>query len=372
MRKAKVFNSHGCTTAIHNALIDQVMPGISGNAWKLLCLIVRQTDGWNRAEVGLSYRDLIAGMGVSSRGTVAAAVEELKPFGLLKIAPGGKWEETRYSLDLGAIVDWQPVNFNGSPVTKIGTGDSEASGTEIGTGDEALPVTKIGTDSPVTKIVPVPEIVTAPVTEIGTAPVPKIGTPPVTKIVPSYRKESNIEFIGKQSLADATAPASDSTPNSSENLSGGKPRKAPRSAKPKPAGIPCAEYEKFAGAFLTHYGTPYGSKQADFVQLARLKRTCEQTSWALTDERLRKAIENYFGSDLSGHTLADMCARFSTFYRGRVDRYGKFVNGANGATNGATNGAVTDPNIIAGLEAKRRLFGAQAEPIDAEVIYDPV
>lgn len=148
IHKARVFEGHKCTTGIHNALFDTIMPQVSGNAWKLLCLIIRQTDGWNREEIGLSYRDLLLGLGVSSRATVAAAIDELRPFNLLTINESGKWEETRYSLNLDVEIEWQPVDFQDAPVTENGTGSVTKNVTRI----TAKPVTENGT-APVTETV---------------------------------------------------------------------------------------------------------------------------------------------------------------------------------------------------------------------------
>jgi hypothetical protein len=114
----KVFASHKCTTSFHNALLDTLMPAISGNAWKLLCLVIRQTDGWNREEIGLSYRDLLKGMGVGSRSTVANALTELEPLNVLLVTPGEQWEESRYRLNLDVDIEWEPVNFGASSVTE--------------------------------------------------------------------------------------------------------------------------------------------------------------------------------------------------------------------------------------------------------------
>lgn len=161
------------------------MPSVSGNAWKLLCLIARQTDGWNREEIGLSYRDLIVGMGVSSRATVAAAIKELEPLNLLVVKVGrSQWEEARYSLNLETVIEWEPVNFGELSVTKTVTGSKPTA------------VTEIVTEKPVTEVVPVTKTVTAPVTEIVTVP--------VTEIVPLYRKKQ--EKQGKQLNPLTAAP----------------------------------------------------------------------------------------------------------------------------------------------------------------------
>lgn len=169
----KPFASHKCTTLLHNALLDTIMPLISGNAWKLLCLVVRQTDGWNREEIGLSYRDLLKGMGVGSRSTVSSALTELEPLNVLLVTPGEQWEESKYRLNLDVDIEWEPINFGASPVT------------------ESVPRTS-------TKTVP----------ERSTESVPGSST----KTVPSYMNDSIIESKEKQERA-ATPPAPQSQPS---------------------------------------------------------------------------------------------------------------------------------------------------------------
>lgn len=268
-RPAKVFNSHGHTTNFHHALIDSVMPHVSGNAWKLLCLIIRQTDGWQREEIGLSYRDLIEGMGVSSRGTVAAAIKELEPLNLLTVKVGrSQWEEARYSLNLNAEPVWTPIDFGERAVTKTVTDSKPASGTKIGT-EESVP-----------KIVPVPKNVTAP----------------VPKIVPFNRKETR----------------------ETKKLSS-----APPLAKPERLVDPLVKI--FDDAFLKANDCPYASKRGDFVQLTSLKKILTGKNWELTESRFSHAVGNYFASDLGQFTLADLCVRFNAFYKSPLDRFGKAV-----------------------------------------------
>ena len=110
IRNVKPFASHNCHTQFHNALLDAVMPVVSANAWKLLCFIVRQTDGWNREEMGLSYDDLRAGTGIRSKATVSEGLKELLGLGLLGRARRDEQSEMRYSLNLDAEIPWMPKN----------------------------------------------------------------------------------------------------------------------------------------------------------------------------------------------------------------------------------------------------------------------
>lgn len=127
------------------------------------------------------------------------------------------------------------------------------------------------------------------------------------------------------------------------------------------------EYEIFAEKFRDAYGMPYANKRADFVQFRALQSKCEKNNWPLTPERFRQATENYFASELGAHTFADLCVRFSSFYRGRLDRFSKpALNGTGFHTN-----TLAQKNHEAGQAAYELLFGEKltAEPaIDAEVI----
>lgn len=141
MSRVRIFDHKRYYTTLHNALFDVVMPNVSGNAWKLICLIVRQTKGWDRDDVGMSYRDLLAGLGVASRATVASAIKELEPFNLLETSQASEWEETHYRLNLDADIEWEPVNF-GQPVTKNGTASVTKNVTSPVTENGTAPVTE--------------------------------------------------------------------------------------------------------------------------------------------------------------------------------------------------------------------------------------
>ena len=77
------FAEQGNWTSVHNQAFDTIMPRISANAWKVLCLIIRQTEGFaksdgsRRKSYGLSYSDIQEGTGIRSHTTIAAALSEL-------------------------------------------------------------------------------------------------------------------------------------------------------------------------------------------------------------------------------------------------------------------------------------------------------
>lgn len=114
--EAKIFEGHGCTTMFHNALLDVVMPELNAKcdaAWPILCLIIRQTRGWNRDEQGLSYRQIMAGTGIRSRATVVKALNVLLGyrFPIVKIVAGSFTEASRYSINRDVTIDWTPVDM---------------------------------------------------------------------------------------------------------------------------------------------------------------------------------------------------------------------------------------------------------------------
>lgn len=118
-----------------------------------------------------------------------------------------------------------------------------------------------------------------------------------------------------------------------------------KSPEPKPKREPNPQLAYFDEKYLALYGIPCAHAKKDFVQLAHLRSECagaKPDPWELTDERWRRAVDNYFASSLGSHTLADLCVRFGAFYRNALDRFGKPV----AATSAAANG---------GIEPKRQV-----------------
>lgn len=112
-RKVKVFTGHACTTSFHNALLDVVMPELSPTAWKLLCVLIRQTTGWEREQQGASYAMLMEATGIESKATIAAAIRELVDYRyeLIRIIPGTQHEPSLYAINRDVDIDWTPRNF---------------------------------------------------------------------------------------------------------------------------------------------------------------------------------------------------------------------------------------------------------------------
>lgn len=80
-------------------------------------------------------------------------------------------------------------------------------------------------------------------------------------------------------------------------------------------------FTAYREAFQGYYDVPCPTPVKDFVQLAKLKKTCS----ACLESRWPAAVRNYFLTPLPSHTLADLCVRFATFQKYPLDRFGKPV-----------------------------------------------
>ena len=118
-RIVRPFDSHGCLTQFHNALLDSVMPNVSPNAWKILCLVIRQTVGWQREDAGISYPAIQRATGIKSRPTVAAAIKELEQMALIERGRPDDQSEMFYRLNYSAEVEWTPQKVELEPVQKM-------------------------------------------------------------------------------------------------------------------------------------------------------------------------------------------------------------------------------------------------------------
>ena len=101
-------------TPMHNYMYDVAMPCMSNAAWKTLSYIVRQTDGWNSDDAGLSYNDIKRGTGIRSDGTVSKVIQELLALNYIVAKPGeNTWEPNRYALnsDLEIEADYHATDY---------------------------------------------------------------------------------------------------------------------------------------------------------------------------------------------------------------------------------------------------------------------
>ena len=105
-------------TLVNNFLFDHIMPNVKPNAWKVLCLILRKTRGWNKLADRISFSQIKQGTGISSDGTVSNALKELIQEGYITaLKSDEQWVATTYALneDYSATISVA----KGGPTTKI-------------------------------------------------------------------------------------------------------------------------------------------------------------------------------------------------------------------------------------------------------------
>ena len=78
------FRPRECFTPLPNIVIDDVMPTITGNEFKVYLAIWRSSWGWNSETCTLSYDQLATAAGVSVR-TAIRSIEELEGRGLVTV-----------------------------------------------------------------------------------------------------------------------------------------------------------------------------------------------------------------------------------------------------------------------------------------------
>jgi hypothetical protein len=94
-------------TMFNNYILDHIMPDLSANSWKVLCVAIRQTIGWQdeEAESGrremevISYSRFRQMTGIGSDQTVARAIKECVDKGYMLRVPG-EGQEISYGLNM--------------------------------------------------------------------------------------------------------------------------------------------------------------------------------------------------------------------------------------------------------------------------------
>ncbi|TXH54717.1 MAG: hypothetical protein E6Q97_10265 [Desulfurellales bacterium] len=171
-------------TRLHNVLFDVVMPTMKPNAWKMLCFILRKTNGWNKTEAQLSYNQLRAGTGIQSDATLSATIKELADARYIIVTPI-QWQSSLYELN------YQYIVTTSQPTTK----DEPAQPTS-----KTVPTTET---KDTTEIEGTSEIVVEPTTEIE--------VPPTTEIEDIKRKVFK-EKEKERECAQAATPQPVQTP----------------------------------------------------------------------------------------------------------------------------------------------------------------
>ena len=94
-------------TMFNNYILDHIMPDLSANSWKVLCVAIRQTIGWQDEETEsgrremevISYSQFRQMTGIGSDQTVARAIRECVDKGYMVRVPG-EGQEISYGLNM--------------------------------------------------------------------------------------------------------------------------------------------------------------------------------------------------------------------------------------------------------------------------------
>lgn len=101
MPTIRPFHSQNNQTSINNYVFDYIMPNLSPNEWKVLCFIIRKTEGWNKPEDDLSISQIMDGTGIGNRTTASKAIKALEDASYVKVRrPGDGISSNTYSLNL--------------------------------------------------------------------------------------------------------------------------------------------------------------------------------------------------------------------------------------------------------------------------------
>ncbi len=71
-----------------NIVIDDLMPVLPPPAFKIVCLIYRNTKGWHKEVDQISFSQIMRGTGIKSSATVAKYLESLAQKGIILRAKG--------------------------------------------------------------------------------------------------------------------------------------------------------------------------------------------------------------------------------------------------------------------------------------------
>ena len=84
---------------VPNAIVDEALAKLSGNACKIYLLIVRKTRGWNKPADFISFSQIRKFTGISSNETINKAMDELVNYGLVKVKNGNQKTSNEYYIN---------------------------------------------------------------------------------------------------------------------------------------------------------------------------------------------------------------------------------------------------------------------------------
>lgn len=104
--KVKPFSGQGKYTIFDNIILDQIMPTLKPNSWKVLCLIIRKTRGWNKEWDTLSFNQIKTGTGIKNNSTLSGAIRQLEKERFIIVHRCGELQDAnKYSLNTGLEIE---------------------------------------------------------------------------------------------------------------------------------------------------------------------------------------------------------------------------------------------------------------------------
>jgi hypothetical protein len=130
-------------TMFNNYILDHIMPDLSANGWKVLCVAIRQTIGWQDEETAsgrremevISYSQFRQMTGIGSDQTVARAIKECVDRGYMLRVPG-EGQEISYGLNMDYEIE---VDATSTEIVEAGDEDTSTETVE-GAGDTSTEI----------------------------------------------------------------------------------------------------------------------------------------------------------------------------------------------------------------------------------------
>ena len=85
--RIKPFDSAGGYTTFDNLVLDFVMRECKPNTWKIVCVTIRQTIGWNKESDQISFTQYLEKSGIASKSTLLQAINDALDKGYIKRTP---------------------------------------------------------------------------------------------------------------------------------------------------------------------------------------------------------------------------------------------------------------------------------------------
>lgn len=139
-KRIKPFAKPGYTM-VNNAILDHIMPQLSGSGWKILCVAIRQTIGWEDEESPtgrkltdrISYSQFQEKSGIKGRSTVSRAIKECLGKQYLKRHPSTDHQQSfDYSLNRDFEMEIETGPETGLVTSKTGPKTGLVTGPETG------------------------------------------------------------------------------------------------------------------------------------------------------------------------------------------------------------------------------------------------